>query len=241
MKEKIIAKIRKLMALTTERGASEAEAMAAAGKLGQLMAEYNISQGELSAAQIKGQGFEEGQLKDESGKRTLSPVLNFSCIAIAEYTDTVVARVGDIGLRFFGQEQDVMAALFLSDLFFNTCDSDYRHWKRHGEGQFVTSRSARMNFERGFATRVNQRLAELKRARDQEVGRATGNNLMVVKNQVVLDAFAEKFGFRPKAKRERRAIRSAEAYHAGHASGNRVNITTGIAGSHVNSSRISHG
>lgn len=157
-KTRIIERIRKLQQMTEERGATEAEALAAAEKLGKLMAEYNISQGELGAAEIKAQGFEEGVVKDDSGRKTLDPVLNFSAVAVAEYTDTIVIRKGDIGILFYGQEQDVQIALYLMKLFYNTAHSDYRHWKCEGDGQFSRKVTDRARFMTGFANRVSRRL-----------------------------------------------------------------------------------
>jgi hypothetical protein len=80
-----------------------------------------------------------------------------------------------------------------------------------------------------MAHRLDERIIALYDARvaAERAASATGTDLVVVKEQVVRDAF-EKLGFKLESRRSRSNHVSAEAYDAGVSAAERVNLTTGI-------------
>jgi hypothetical protein len=221
---KIIARIRAMLDRTTSRGFTEAEAMSAAEKVQELLTEYNLTLGEVSAAEVERKvSFEKGSFTGDN-ERQLDGSINYTAMAVGYFTDTIVYKT-NATVHFFGLPHDVAVAIYLCDLIKNTCASEYRGWRRLNAGPGRLKGS----FDRGFANRVSKRLREMKDAGNAQVRQATGRDLVVVKTQDTTVAFKAAFGWSPSQTGERRRQRADHhAYSAGQSAGSRVNLTTGI-------------
>ena len=115
MDARIIEKIRKLLAMTEERGASENEAMVAALKAQKLMAEYNLTIADIEDENAKNEIVEEGV---DAGtkykwKYRLANIIavNFCC---------KVFIVGKSKVVFYGYENHAKIAKEVFSFLFNT-------------------------------------------------------------------------------------------------------------------------
>lgn len=106
----IARKIKALLAKQVVNGATEAEAMIAARKAAELMAEYNIS---MTEAEVLAEGFEM-QLLAYEDKITFLVRRSLST-GVATFTDTRIWLHGKTTIRFFGLRSDVIFARFLHD------------------------------------------------------------------------------------------------------------------------------
>lgn len=215
----ILRRIRALMAKTTDNGATEEEALAAARKVGELVDKYEL---DLSSISLR----EEVCIRKgvEVGRTNAHPV-QYTAVAISKYTDTK-AWIGlpNRTIHFFGLKPDVEVAIYLTHLFRTALE---REWRGFG-ASLTHTRRHRTSFMRGMAGRLSERLEQMKA--DREKAKATGTSLVVAKGHLVSEQFAKsgvKLG-NPKP-RTRRVF--ASSYKAGQAAGDRVAINPGVHGS----------
>lgn len=216
--ERVKRVIQALQAKTQDNGCTEEEALAAAAKLGQLLEEHNLSIDEVG-------------VRDETAECRKNEVF-----AADDYAGTLVVGIknfcGIIAYRehgaghagkyvFFGTAHDVEIALYLYEICAEAMDNDWQSYMdRHGY-----SMKKRMSFRAGFAHRVYDRLMEMKRERDERNRKATGTALMVLKDQLVTEAFQRQLGIKLVKCREGRNMQAdPSAYREGQSAGGRVNL-----------------
>ena len=173
--EKIIAKIRKLLEMTQENGASENEAMVAALKAQKLMAEYNINIADIETEDehttIVEESFNCGN--GDKWKYRLANIIasNFRCKTYFINKSHVV---------FYGYESDAKIALDVFKFLFNIgnklADRCYYEYYKKGEN----TRGVKNTFLAGFCEGINDVLGK------QCVA------LMIVTPKDVEDSFADK-------------------------------------------------
>ena len=220
----ILARIRLLCARTTANGCTEAEAIAAAEKVRQLLTEYNISMSQVD-------------LDESTCEEMLLPMNNSNstkrCVhAVTTFTDVKawirVERAGSV-LHLFGLPSDVQVCEWLLKVVLNAMEAEKR--------RFVVSNRRRGNpvghegsnsFKLGFSLRIQDRLKAMKFASTQEVKTASGRDLMVVKNAVVQAQF-NKLGLRLRSSGYRATVRDRDSFEKGKEAGDRVGLNRPIA------------
>lgn len=239
-RERAMRLIRALLEKTVARGATEAEAMVAAAKAGQLMAQYNVAYREVKEVEEDRYGVR----KRTYGKTKRLHELTDTWWYVAQFTGTeCYFNYGEIA--FFGQAHDTELAHYLLTMFVNVGESAWQAFRKAGKGE--TSIRGRKAFMRGMVWRLKERLTELTRQRQaaeraeadrQEAERraqgSTGTSLMVLidlKARIVKERYkshGEAIGLR----KGRGTVRSWGVgegnYHAGVKAANAVNITTGV-------------
>ena len=149
--------------------------------------------------------------------------------AIARFCDCKVWIARDLVVPsyvFFGFEADTAMTGYLFaiiDRAMATALIDFRI--RHPELRGVTLRWSSTSFQQGMAARVAKRLDQMHRERDAHVvaQRSTGTDLILIKQQVVEDAFRDtriklvSLGGLSRA-------RASSAFRQGLAAGDRVNL-----------------
>lgn len=209
-KRKILAKVRALQAKTVANGATEAEALAAAEKAAEILAEYGLS---LTEADITATEHVAGQIFTGFKLHASAGTLN----AIGRFCDVVAWHQKDAkGIHrhwFFGDAPAVQMAGHLSKMFKDSIDREFKAYKK---GQEKASESS---FGRGMAWRLSTRLDELTAAREAEIRRktaTTGTDLVLLRQQTVKSAFEEAHGEKIKLKPiKRRQPRNADDVAAG--------------------------
>lgn len=173
--EKIIEKIRKLLAMTEERGASENEAMVAALKAQKLMAEYNLTVADIETGddheEIVEESFDCGN--GDKWKYTLANIIarNFCCKTYF---------IGKRQVIFYGHKKDAKIACDVFKFLFNIgnklADKCYYEYYKRGE----TTRGVKNTYLSGFCAGINEVLGKQCTA------------LMIVIPKDVEESYAEK-------------------------------------------------
>lgn len=218
--DRVIQRIQALRAKTADRGCTEAEAIAAAAKVSELLARHDLTLDEVSVRRSDCEG-----VSVATGRKRRAPV--DSCTqSIAAFCDCRVwgeqRADGSLGFVFFGLKTDVEAARFLHDLIEVTFDTESATFRcgviyqslRGGE-----RRTALNSFQIGLASGISSKLADLKTTRQSSAGQSTGFDLVAVKHSV-LDDEISRLGlhFTTRTATSRRNVQS-DAYHAGKLAG----------------------
>lgn len=205
-KAAVAAKIKALLAKTTENGCTEAEALAAMSKARKLMDEFHIDEGTVGMA---AEGTVKVHIPCGSYKRGLGIRWRIAG-GIADYTDTKVwtenGKRGD--LVFFGLPSDVDFAVWLVqslDQFVQNAVSSYHAFDWEEERSFIM----------GCCNRLAHRMHDEADARKASQQAEHGSKaLVVVKGALVEQAFKDD-GTKLKAAHVRTRARDAEAAWAG--------------------------
>ena len=218
--DRVIQRIQALRVRTADRGCTEAEAMAAAAKVSELLARHDLTLDEVSVRQSDCEG-----VSVATGRKRRAPV-DTCTTAIAGFCDCRVwgEQRADQSLSFvfFGLKADVEAARFLHDLIEVTFDAESETFRRGTIYQALRGgerRTALNSFQVGLASGICGKLNDLKTARHDSTGQSTGFDLVAVKHSV-LDEEISKLGlhFTTRTATSRRYVHS-EAYHAGKIAG----------------------
>jgi hypothetical protein len=225
-RDEILSRIRKLSRMTTENGCSEAEAALANAKLSALLEEHNLT---VTEAQLREDSHRlvEDEFCEINATRdnwlvVCGPIAKlFHCQAYSTSRTEDSLGLGILtpiqAVKYFGFETDVAAAIAMTQICFSAI--------RHGVTTFSQSTRGKrkaQDFELGMGRRLAERIRELA----PKAAPATGQALMVVKDQLVTDAFAQHLrsqGIRLGKSRGREAGNSA-AYSAGQSAGSNVDL-----------------
>lgn len=227
-RESIIERIRKLSKMTTERGCSEAEALSALAMANKLIQEYDVDQDELRIREdargcIKDEFIE---VKSVIGEWTRVMGAIQSLYNVKVWFESREDDILGIGLvmklkvvNVYGFPTDVAAALAMTSICHTAIATESERW---GKEHRVRSAKRHADFQAGMAIRLAERIKEMKPAPQM----ATGTSLMVLKDQLVKDEFAQycrEQGLRFRPMNARR-INDQGAFNAGKAAGNRVDL-----------------
>ena len=214
--EKIIDRIRKLLAMAGDTSSPQ-EAAIAARRARKLMDEYQISEIDLSTVADSDFGpsiFDLGTRNAVSAAGTLA-------IAVAELNDCQVCYErtgkGTMGLRFEG---------FLSD---TVCCVELYRWLRdemyRQAEQYTTGRGPRNSYRTGFAAGVLRQAREIVAERTRDVQASNGQALVVAKSALVRQHYgAVKYG------RASRNTYDSRAHDAGYSAGKSANLSRQVNG-----------
>lgn len=224
---KVKARIRALTAKTVDRGCSEAEAMAAAAKVGELLDIYGLS---MSEVELREEACIQRRLAfagpQRAALRWLFPALLRFC-ECRGWTD------GRQDLVLFGLEPDVQMAEWLlhviaAALLFE--EARFRAGPAYAARRHQAQAVLR-SFRYGFADRLSKRLAELAEARaaTAEASRAathagSASTALVVAKERKLEEGFRGLGLRLRSTYSQVTVRDRGAYGQGAAAGGRVGL-----------------
>ena len=163
---KVKARIRALAARTVERGCSEAEAMAAAAKVGELLEVYGLS---MSEVELREEACIQRVMVFDDPRRQ---AMNWLFPALLRFTECRGWTVGRADYVMFGLEPDVQMAEYLMHVIANALAFEEGRFRagpdygaRMGAGgrkpPSARAQAALRSFRIGFADRVSSRLEEL--------------------------------------------------------------------------------
>ncbi len=226
----IVKRIKALREKTVDRGASEAEAAAAAKMAGRMMDKYQLK---ISDIEVK-QSEAVKEYLDLEGKAR-DPITSAS-MGVADYCDVETWRDLDRSKNnvcFFGLPHDVEMAQYLMEVIIGASKAEYARFKKtktyqHQIASGANGRTIRHSFIHGMCTRLNHRLRELKAERLKTEGGKHSNALVPVKNAVIRAAMAEE-GINLRHTKSRSNLNAA-GYEAGVKAGNRVNLGRAVNG-----------
>lgn len=230
-RDTIKQRVAKLLALTTDRGASEHEAMQAAEKAAKLMAHFDIEATEL-------------EVKPSKAVRKTVVCRKYGTMIIAGPVAHHVAQLCDCmywlsrqrtvrTVIFFGLPADTEIAAYLFDLISNAIVAEINVYKTSADYQReltagMNGRTAVTSFVDGMETTICARLDTMRDEKRQSVQQATGRSLVVIKEAQIKEDF-EATGIRLVSCRgSYRGAGSAIANASGRAAGMRVSLSSGV-------------
>lgn len=215
-REKLLAKIRALLAKTIEQGCTEEEALAALAKARAMMDAYEVTEAELQLTRV-----EAAILRSEPpGSRDPHNIKTSLAPAVARFCDCRVWRDVD-GLVFCGLRPDTQFATWLLDSLAAFVQAELaRHLitciAQRGERRRIIN-----GFAMGCTRRISQRLDELVA---QSARVATGNcTALVVAKTALIDAKMAALDIKLSKSRSRRRI-DPLAFEAGVDAGERASF-----------------
>lgn len=187
-RKRIQAKLRRLMAMTVENGASEAEAMIAAETAARLMNENNMSY--TNVDELDAESYADDTREWFRGytreKRSAPVPVEASCLAaICKLCNVEHLFNSFYGtLTFFGAPSDTEVAHYLVVIIGRAIE---REWQTYRASLPVGARSGkRASFRHAIAYRIAGRLDAMGKA---HASPATGSGLVPVKNAIVVERF----------------------------------------------------
>jgi hypothetical protein len=229
--DRLLQVIRGLRAKTVDQGCTEAEAMAAAAKVAELLDRYGLSLSDVDLGKQSCDG-----VTIDTDRRRSGPIDSviqhiaafFDCRCWIEKT-----RAETIRHVLFGLPGDVEAAQYLHELVELTFESETRAFKRgafYGDLHSSEKRGGTTSFHLGLANGIITKLTAIRGEREAAMHRSSGRDLMVVKASIV-DEELDKLGmsFKSKSASGKKYV-LRDAYTAGQEAGERFEYTQGIAG-----------
>jgi hypothetical protein len=218
--DQVIQRIQALRAKTVDRGCTEAEAMAAAAKVSELLGRHDLTLDEISVrrSDCEGVSLSTGRKRRAPADSCMPPIAGFcDCRVWSEQRGD-----GTLGYVFFGLKADVEAARFLHDLVQVTFETESGTF-RCGEIYLALSggdrRMALNSFQIGLASGIAGKLASLKAARQTAGAKSAGFDLVAVKHSVLDEEIARLgLNFTTRRASARRQVHG-DAYAAGKAAG----------------------
>lgn len=229
---KVKAKIRALIAKSTNNGASENEAMVAMKKVGELLQQFNLSMTDVS--EVRKEACIEGTYN--TGSKHVG-VETSVAVAIGKMTGTrvwMVRGTKEIVLHYFGLETDVEMAIYLTDIIANSYDTEFDLFKQTSTYINFTGhrRVVQTNFQKGFKNRIYSRIMEQVNEQKYSVFNTTGTDLVVVEKEKYVEEEFAKMGMKLRTtKTYNRSRFHSGAYSSGINAGDKVNLNRPITSS----------
>lgn len=220
-REKLAARIRALRAKTVENGCTEGEAMAAAEKLAQLLADHNMT---LDEADLRASPFTR---HDHVGAGTVGLKLWKVASAVAALTNTRTwtgGRDAPTGITFLGLAHEVEVAAYLLTICERAMRTEAASVLRGIRHLPQSKQAARLvPFVDGMADRLARRI------RDMIPAAPVGMGLVVLRNALI-DAEMARRGIELESGGPARRPLDTADYRAGASAADKVALNSGIRG-----------
>jgi len=225
---KVKSRIRALAARTVDRGCSEAEAMAAAAKVGELLEVYGLS---MSEVELREEACVQRVMVFDDPRRQ---AMGWLFPALLRFTECRGWTVGRADYVIFGLEPDVQMAEYLMTVIAGALAWEEARFR--GSAEYARARAAPQavlrSFRIGFADRIAARLEELgahrratEAAAQTQAARngSSGTALVVLKERKIEDGFRA-LGVRLRTVTRSTVVRDRGAYGRGREAGGRVGL-----------------
>jgi len=236
--EDIKARILKLRQMVPEKGASEAEALAALDKADKLMSKHNISEAALRAANVR-EDMSHGEFA--YGIKTQHPCAKWCSKPIGRFCGVVTwydpHRQSSNG---FGFNEDVEMYKFLLIMVHDTMNREWKLWlKNNPKEEGVSRHTQYWGFMWGMSETITNKIYQLMNEREQQS--ETGTDLVVLKEQVIEEGMKSALPSHVIKPTNSRGVQvEIGAMKAGLEAGNKVNLNRPIPQSQNARKSISH-
>jgi hypothetical protein len=188
-RDSVISRIQKLQKMTTERGCSESEAVIAARKVAELIAEHNVNDTELRLRTDA-----KGCLHDEllifgvqttgwlSVTAAISRLFSVQSWYSKEFEDPFGIGLVErrLSVHYYGYPEDVAAAVAMTSICRVAIETELIRWKKNSKGN-------NESFRIGMASRLYERILDMIPTTQPSNSRS----LIPLKNQLVNEEFAK--------------------------------------------------
>ncbi|WP_163398173.1 DUF2786 domain-containing protein [Flavobacterium fluviatile] len=222
--EKIKDKIKALLAKTIENGATKEEMESALKKANKLMAEYFISEHDLSDSEIIQKCLAKQFKVTKSGYRMtlfyhdLAILFDCKCYYNDDY------------ITFFGHEQDVELCGYFYSLITRSClaekdryvkSEEYKYLKRYNHGKTLSA-----HFIKGFLYEISIKMEEMYKERESNIPEAYG--LMVIEKKEKVQISFDEMNLKLKKGRKTLIDSQNQAFECGVESGRKLDLIQGL-------------
>lgn len=232
--EALLKKVRSLMNMTIENGASENEAKLASEKVAKMLSEHNLSMTDVELAES-----EILQKNYDMNRKALHEV-QYCVGAISTFTNTkswVMRNRNSSEIVYFGHDTDVEVAFYMTDMIKNVMEAawkaEFEKIKKNSvKSERPHGRKLRKSFLLGMCHSINRRLMEMaaeEKKNSQNVS-SDGKSLVVVKNNLVEKSFRE-LGMRLRYASRNHSNVDGSSYNAGNEKGSKVSLSKGVTSS----------
>jgi hypothetical protein len=227
-RQKMLEKIRAIMAKTMANGCTEDEAVAALDKARELMAAYDIAETELGNTRPQ----EGATIFKQENVSDPYQIKRWLGAGVGKFTQCKVWRnLGTGGMEFCGLESEVGFADWLLNTLQTFVMRELRAYqlKRKRQG-FGCPRIASSSFVYACANRISERLKEM--APKEPIGPATAampGNALVQSRKALIDATLAAAGMKFKSARRTNRMFDPTSVAAGHAAGNNARFDRPVA------------
>jgi hypothetical protein len=224
----VIQTIRNLTNKTIDRGCTEAEALSAANKVGELLQTYNLSIDKVFLNEN-----ECVTTKINTHKKQRHPINN--CVyGIARFCGCKSWRERTqegILYSFFGMDSDTKLAQYLFNVILQAINNETAKFKQSScyTNTNYSRKGVSTSFQKGMAIRICDRLLEMKEQIDKDYASSTktGTDLVVVKTHKIESEFNQlNMSFRKPISTKTSVV--YEAYEQGKIAGNTVSLNRPI-------------
>ena len=227
--DRLRTRLQGLRAKTIDNGCTEAEALAAAAKVAELLDRHDLS---LSEVEIRAAPCARRAYETRARKRI---PLDECISAIAAFCDCRVWReknsAGEGSYVFFGLRADIEVAHYLAELIDGAVRAELGRYKTSGDYRRFRHQErhvANASFALGMVASIADRLGTMKAARDEAVN-SSGRDLVVLKTSVV-DRELAKLDLELRTVHRTSRMVSPEAYDAGGVAGESLALNRAVRG-----------
>ena len=232
-KESVLKRIQKLLQMSIENGASENEAMLAAGKAQKLLQEHNLSISDLKDEdQVEPMDSGDVEVDRDLWKgyiRNATAKLYFCKTYTTMKLDKHYRRVKVI--TFVGRKSNRMVATEMCKYFINTVDRLAAEEFREVPGSRASINKMSHAFKQGCASRLQRRLLDRYNEIAPEYipqGNPDGLPVLYKNEQMAITKWLEQKGIRLVSRKQSMSIRDRVAYSRGSEKANGIGLNTQV-------------
>lgn len=230
-REKIAARIRALLAKTTENGCTEDEAVAAAAKASEMLQKYNLTIDEVQLRENPFTRAKEQVSENFIGERLWKVAAAISHLVGTRYWTSQTA-VRPVEITFFGFDHEVEISKYLLQICIRAMNDAYERFMcRHGLLTWPAKRRRLIPFLDGMRDALAHRIRALKKPEP------TGTGLVVLRADLIDAAMADE-GIKLSERATRKSRSLDGEYRDGVLAGEAVSLNPGIHGASGGERRI---
>lgn len=238
MSNEVLDRIAALIAKGNDSGATEAEAASAMALAMKLMKKNMIDHAQVDKhMRVSNNIYGDMDIRTIkfNRKQLPEPVMYGLALALAEYVSAKIytVRGGDFGtgLKVYSTEADFEIFQYLFNLCWTAADNEFKTYAKEEVPAYEHARKYRKPFMMGMYARLGERLREMKATMAEEVKVETGNALVVLKDQLVTDSYAQYLrDAKIKLKKNYRnnTVTNRDAFYTGRAKADYVKLNKAI-------------
>lgn len=238
-RERIKRRVAKLLNMTLDNGASEAEAMIAAKRAAELMAHYDIEASELSLRDTT--SITRTVIVHKYGNVPIGWSAGYHvarlCDCMSWYT-TAEGRGSNPTFTFFGMPADAEIAAYLFDLISNGILAEIDIYKASSAYRTANiagahGRSLVHSFIAGMQDRICARLDALRNEKQQTIYETTWRSLVILKEELIKKDLKTTGIKLVTISRSGPVSHSNDAYNRGNMAGERLPLSPGVVAERV--------
>lgn len=242
--DKLLERVRKLLAIANDTRANPNEAAAAASQAENIMRKFNIDHADVLLKRVQSgeeefdtvvvSAFMKRDVNNGHVQKRSPNWAGWLAVRVAMLNDCDVRVVWDqtrgIAMKFCGYKADVQVSGWMFDYLLTCMINDVRAWQRVAPRTKIASNQ----YREGYVMAVCDKLRTMQAERTAAMQAASNTTALVVAKAA---AIAEKFGSVSYTQGKARNVRDIDAYIAGSEAGSRVDVGRRAVGANQSEQR----